>query len=58
MPDVSIMAGYSIFAQIHMSLVSQRNIKIFHPPLYPLPSREGRQKGDLTLLPSPLAGEG
>jgi hypothetical protein len=46
-------------------------MKILHPPLYPLPSREGsnggeaslpskegRQKVDHTLLPSPLVGEG
>jgi len=29
-----------------------------HPPLHPLPSREGRQKCDPPSFPSPLVGEG
>jgi len=33
-------------------------MKILHPPLYPLPSREGLKKGILLSFPSPLVGEG
>jgi len=41
-----------------MSLWLTKRQIILHPPLSPLPSREGKQKGNLLLLPSSLVGKG
>jgi len=59
---------YSCFFEILIRIVYQSQAAILHPPLYPLPSREGRitppysspylRGGMVGLYISPIVGEG
>jgi hypothetical protein len=50
--------GKRIRSNHHADSSAQRSMKILHPPLCPLPLREGIKKETHLSLPSPLVGEG